>query len=162
MNPALPADYLARMELDDPEGYRSEVLGEFRAGGSLLFDPEAIRACIVPGRRELSPNSEVPYYQAFVDASGGRRDAFACAIGHRVGDMVVLDALRSWRAPFNPSGVVTVPALCHMASAGCADMPRNGLGIPIVLTWYEESLCLLRALPELLRSERRPGCALGS
>ena len=31
MNP-LPRDYLARMERDDPEAYRSEVLGEFRAG----------------------------------------------------------------------------------------------------------------------------------
>src|SRR5207247_171320 len=31
MNPTLSADYLARMEQDDPEAYRSEVLGEFRA-----------------------------------------------------------------------------------------------------------------------------------
>jgi hypothetical protein len=30
MNPELPADYLARMQQDDPEAYRSEVLGEFR------------------------------------------------------------------------------------------------------------------------------------
>jgi hypothetical protein len=32
MNPTLPADYLDRMEADDPEAYRSEVLGEFRRG----------------------------------------------------------------------------------------------------------------------------------
>jgi len=32
MNPTLPADYLERMAADDPEAYRSEVLGEFRTG----------------------------------------------------------------------------------------------------------------------------------
>ena len=48
MNPTLPADYLARMERDDAEAYRSEVLGEFRVGLSTLLDPEAIAAC-VPG-----------------------------------------------------------------------------------------------------------------
>ncbi len=32
LNPGLPSDYIARMERDDPEAYRSEVLGEFRAG----------------------------------------------------------------------------------------------------------------------------------
>jgi hypothetical protein len=104
MNPTLPADYLARMELDDPEGYRSEVLGEFRAGTTALFDPEAIRACVVPERRELAPAAG-RVYRAFVDASGGRRDAFTCAVGHREGTRVVLDALRVWHAPFNPSSV---------------------------------------------------------
>jgi hypothetical protein len=36
MNPTLPADYLERTEQDDPEAYRSEVLGEFRAGIATL------------------------------------------------------------------------------------------------------------------------------
>ena len=31
MNPTLRPDYLARMQETDPEAYRSEVLGEFRA-----------------------------------------------------------------------------------------------------------------------------------
>jgi hypothetical protein len=105
MNPTLSADYLVRMEQNDPEGYRSEVLGEFRAGTTMLFDPAAIRACIVPGRLELRP-ADGCVYCAFVDASGGRRDAFSCAVGHRHGEIVVLDAIRVWRAPFNPSSVV--------------------------------------------------------
>jgi hypothetical protein len=54
MNPTLPADYLARMASDDPEAYRSEVLGEFRAGTSALFDPDAIAACVEPGVREVA------------------------------------------------------------------------------------------------------------
>jgi hypothetical protein len=106
MNPTLPADYLQRMEVEDPEAYRSEVLGEFRAGLSTLLDPDALDACVAHGRAlELPPRRGVTY-RAFIDPSGGRRDAFACAVGHRVGDLAVVDALRAWEAPFNPSGVV--------------------------------------------------------
>ena len=32
MNPLLPPYYLERMAREDPDAYRSEVLGEFRAG----------------------------------------------------------------------------------------------------------------------------------
>jgi len=109
MNPTLPADYLARMREDDPEAYRSEVLGEFRAGLSTLLDPEAIGACVVPGRRELPPVADLSY-SAFVDPSGGRADAFTLAIGHRDGERAVVDALRAWRPPFNPAGVVAEAA----------------------------------------------------
>jgi hypothetical protein len=42
MNPTLPADYLARMQEEDPEAYRSEVLGEFRAGWASLLDPDTL------------------------------------------------------------------------------------------------------------------------
>jgi hypothetical protein len=70
MNPTLPADYLARMAEDDPEAYRSEVLGEFRAGVATLFDPETLDAAIVRDRKELLPTKDVRYC-AFVDPSGG-------------------------------------------------------------------------------------------
>ena len=46
MNPTLPADYLTRMAQDDPEAYRSEVLGEFRQGVSTFLDAEAIAASV--------------------------------------------------------------------------------------------------------------------
>ena len=120
MNPTLPADYLARMELDDPEGYRSEVLGEFRAGSTQLFDPEALNACIEHDRRETPPRAGL-VYKAFVDASSGRRDAFAVAIGHRHCDVVSIDAIRAWRAPFNPVS----------ATAECAALLRR-YGVPKV------------------------------
>jgi hypothetical protein len=113
MNPTLPADYLARMEQDDPEGYRSEVLGEFRAGVTSLFDPEMLEACVTRGVRERLPEDGV-LYQAAADPSGGRRDAFTVAIGHQVGDRLVVDVVRDWAAPFNPSTVVAEAAdLCH-------------------------------------------------
>ncbi|MET0153578.1 MAG: hypothetical protein ABW298_13335 [Candidatus Binatia bacterium] len=49
MNPTLPADYLERMRQDDFEAYRSEVLGEFRAGVSAFLDADALAACVVEG-----------------------------------------------------------------------------------------------------------------
>jgi hypothetical protein len=83
MNPTLPADYLQRMSEDDPEAYRSEVLGEFRAGVSSFLDPELLQACVTE-RVEIPPAVGI-VYGGFVDPSGGSRDAFALAIAHRDG-----------------------------------------------------------------------------
>ena len=109
MNPTLPADYLARMREDDPDAYRSEVLGEFRAGLSMLLDPSVIEDAVATDRLELLPADGVPY-TAFVDPSGGSRDAFSLAIGHRDGERSVIDVVRAWEPPFNPSGVVAEAA----------------------------------------------------
>lgn len=109
MNPTLSPDYLARMAQDDPEAYRSEVLGEFRAGVSTFLDPDAITACVDAGVRERPPVPERAYV-AFVDPSGGRRDAFTLAIAHAERDRAVLDALRVWAAPFNPASVIAEAA----------------------------------------------------
>jgi hypothetical protein len=109
MNPTLAAGYLARMEQDDPEAYASEVLGQFRAGVATLFDPEALDACVAPGRRER-PRADGVVYGSGADPSGGRGDAFAVAVGHRSGERVIVDALRAWPPPFNPTGVVAEAA----------------------------------------------------
>jgi hypothetical protein len=110
MNPTLPADYLARMAEDDPEAYRSEVLGEFRAGVSTLFDPDALEACIEPGVRERAPEPGIRY-SAFIDAaSGSGKDAFTAAVAHRDVERVVLDVVRAWLPKFNPSGPIAEAA----------------------------------------------------
>lgn len=106
MNPLLSDDYLSRMEQDDPDAYRSEVLGEFRAGVSTLFDPAMLDACIEYGVKERLPENWITY-TSFVDAaSGSGQDAFAVGIAHADNDQVVLDCVRTWRPPFNPSGVI--------------------------------------------------------
>ena len=110
MNPTLDAGYLERMKQDDPDGYRAEVLGEFRAGLATLFDPDVLDEAVVPGQRELPPTDGIEYH-AFVDPSGGREDAFTLAIGHLDEDGAVVDALRAWKAPFNPSGVTEEAAV---------------------------------------------------
>jgi len=106
MNPTLPPDYLARMEQDDPEAFKSEVLGEFRSGVATFLDAEALQACVDAEVRERPPRPGIQY-RAFCDPSGGRRDAFTVAIAHQeAGQAAVLDVIRAWQPPFNPSGVV--------------------------------------------------------
>lgn len=110
MNPTLPADYLERMERDDPEAYRSEVLGEFRTGVTTFFDPDSLGAVVEPGVRERLPVEGVGY-AGYVDAaSGSGKDSFAVGVAHRDGNRGVLDLVRSWRPPFNPSGVIAEAA----------------------------------------------------
>lgn len=106
MNPTLPADYLQRMAQDDPDAYRSEVLGEFGVGLSTLLDPAVLAEAVEAGVRERAPEPSVSYV-SFVDAaSGSGGDAFALALAHRDGARAVLDVCRAWRPPFNPSGVI--------------------------------------------------------
>jgi len=109
MNPTLPNDYLARMQQDDPDAYRSEVLGEFRTGLSTFLDTEAVQSCVAVGVKEVAPVAGRAY-AAFCDPSGGRRDRFTLAIAHAEGDHAVLDAIRFWTPPFNPSGVIAEAA----------------------------------------------------
>ena len=109
MNPTLPSDYLARMAQEDPVAYRSEVLGEFRAGLASLFDPDALTGCVESGVRERPPVSGIQYH-AYADPSGGRRDRFAVAIAHHDAQRAVLDVVRAWTPPFNPSAVVAEAA----------------------------------------------------
>jgi hypothetical protein len=106
MNPLLPADYLARMEQDDPDAYRSEVLGEFRGGVSTLFDPDVLQESVDVGVRERPRHPGVTSHGFFDGASGSGKDAAVVTVAHVDGETSVLDCLRVWRPPFNPSGVI--------------------------------------------------------
>jgi len=67
---------------------------------------EAVEALVSPGLRERAPLPAVQY-RAFVDpAGGGGQDSFTLAISHREKDARVLDLIREYRPPFNPSEVV--------------------------------------------------------
>ena len=110
MNPMIPRDYVERMEQDDPEGYRSEVLAEFRAGVATLLDPEAVAACVETGVRERAPETGYGYVGFADPSSGSGKDAFTVGIAHADGERAVLDVVRAWRPPFNPSGVIAEAA----------------------------------------------------
>lgn len=109
MHPTLSSDYLERMKTDDPEAYKSEVLGEFRAGLSMLFDPEALDAVVDSGVRERLPQGRK--YSAHFDASGGRRDAAVLAIAHSEEDHAILDLIRAWPAPHSPAEVIAAASV---------------------------------------------------
>lgn len=110
MNPTLPADYIERMAQDDPEAYRSEVLGEFRQGVSTFLDADTIEASVDYGIRERARLPGVMYLSFDDPASGSGSDAWTKAIARREGDRVVLDIMRAWRPPFNPGGVIAESA----------------------------------------------------
>jgi hypothetical protein len=105
MNPTLTAARLERERRLDPVRYAREYEAAFDSSLAALLAPEAIDACVIEGRREMQPVAGVTY-EAFADPSGGRADAFTLAVGHRGGGRAVVDALRAWPAPFNPTGVV--------------------------------------------------------
>ena len=73
---------------------------------SAAFPLEAIERCIVNGRIELGPAPYVQYF-AFVDPSGGRHDAFTLSVAHHhtQSDLVIINAIRAARPPFDPSAV---------------------------------------------------------
>ena len=105
MNPSVPqATVDAAMERD-PAVASAEWLAEFRVDSERFLTREAIEACVSTGVHERTPISGIAYY-AFVDPSGGSSDSFAMAIGHREGNVAVVDAIRERPAPFQPEAVV--------------------------------------------------------
>ena len=98
MNPSVPKSVIDEAYEADPASAAAEYGAEFVAR-------EAVEACIALGVRERPPMSDQSY-SAFVDPSGGSADAMTLAIGHREGDVVVIDAVRERRPPFSPDDVV--------------------------------------------------------
>jgi hypothetical protein len=66
---------------------------------------DAIAACVSVDVRERPPLPNIAY-RAFVDPSGGRSDSMTLAIGHRDGNISVIDAIREVRPPFSPESAV--------------------------------------------------------
>lgn len=110
MNPTLSVDFLERMAQDDPDAYRSEVLGEFRAGVSTFLDPDALADVVDGGVMERPPEDGAAYFGYVDAASGSGKDAFAVGIAHKAGPRSVLDVVRTWSPPFNPSGAIAEAA----------------------------------------------------
>lgn len=109
MNPTLdPAEIEEEMK-GDPEAARAEYFCEFRSDLQDFLPLEALEAVVVPGRFELAPRFASNLnlgYTAFCDMSGGRRDAAALAVAHPERGKTILDCIRRWESPHDPSMVV--------------------------------------------------------
>lgn len=107
LNPLLTDAYIQALRDHDPESAAAEIDAEFLSGLSTLFDHEALDACVRSGVRDLLPAAGIRY-EAFVDPSGGVRDAFTAAVAHRDRDRdrIVIDAVRAWKSPFSPPAIV--------------------------------------------------------
>jgi len=105
MNPTIAPDLIARELAEDPERAKAEWLSEWRTDTEQLVTLEAVRACVIAGRREQAPVADVKYY-GFTDPSGGSSDSMTLCIGHREGSHVVVDAIRERKPRFDPKAVV--------------------------------------------------------
>jgi len=105
MNPTISESFIQGEIERDPESGRSEWLALFREDIEAAFSLESIESCVAKGRAELM-SAHGTVYKAFGDPSGGRRDQFAVAVGHRVKDVAVVDLIKAWRPPFDPGEVV--------------------------------------------------------
>jgi hypothetical protein len=102
-NPSLDLSMIERAKAADPEGAESEWGGGFRNDISAFLDDATIEAAIDYGRPEQLPPRADTNYGCFVDASGGRHDAYTIAIAHSQGDRIVVDVCYGRHPPFNPS-----------------------------------------------------------
>lgn len=105
MNATVPQSIIDEAMERDPASAAAEYGAEFRSDIESFVSREAVEACVAFGLFERAPISTVEY-KAFVDPSGGSADSMTLAIGHREGDLAVVDALREAQPPFNPEGVV--------------------------------------------------------
>jgi terminase large subunit-like protein len=88
----------------DPAHAAAEWLAEFRTDVESFLSREAVEACVSPGVHERSPITGT-VYSAFADPSGGSSDSMTLAIGHREGNVAMIDAIRERKPPFMPDAV---------------------------------------------------------
>jgi len=105
MNPTISKRLIVEALEQDPQGARSEWLGEFRQDIESFISLETLQACVIPGRQFLPPEPN-KFYIGFIDPSGGSNDSFTLAITHCEGEKIILDQLLERRPPFSPENVV--------------------------------------------------------
>jgi hypothetical protein len=106
MNASVPQSVIdAAMEEDQPRAM-AEWSAQFRIDVESFVSREAVHLCVALDVRERAPMSSVRYY-GFVDPSGGSADSMTLAVGHREGDVVIVDAIRERKPPFSPEDVVS-------------------------------------------------------
>ncbi len=105
MHPSVPQREVDEAYARDPEAARAEFGAQFRDDISGFLDRELIEVAVDRGVAVRPPQAGRSY-RAFADPSGGRGDAFCCAISSADGNVAVLDCLFERRPPFDPSTVV--------------------------------------------------------
>lgn len=105
-NPSLSQAEIDRELEADPIRNRAEYLSEWRSDVEGFISREIVEAC-VKDYFELPPVLGYSY-RCFVDAASGvpEGDSYAIVIAHKLGDRVVIDAIREIRPPFNAFEVI--------------------------------------------------------
>lgn len=110
MNPTLSDGFIAAELERDPVGNAAEYLSVERSDVAGFLDAPLVDSVTRTEPRELpavvhTPSGALIQYVAGLDVSGGRSDAAACAVAHRDGQRVIVDACRRWPAPHDPATV---------------------------------------------------------
>lgn len=105
MNPMLPEHVVQQAYEEDPASAKAEYGAEFRTDVETFISRDVVDTLVAIGRRELPFISDNKYF-AFVDPSGGSKDAMTLAIAHEENKAVVLDVIRAAKPPFSPEQVV--------------------------------------------------------
>lgn len=84
-NPTLDPRVIAQAIEEDPEAAQAEWLGQFRNDISSFIDRQSVESCVrqYPLNAPPMPSNVVAQYVAACDPSGGGKDEFTLAIGHR-------------------------------------------------------------------------------
>jgi hypothetical protein len=96
MNPSLPIQVVYDALSRDFDAGNAEYMAQFRSDLEQFLLREVIDTAIRTSPLEL-PFDKQHKYTAFVDPAGGGKDAFTLAIGHREGEITVIDVLRARR-----------------------------------------------------------------
>jgi len=97
--PEAQAEIERQMQLD-PEAAGSEWLSRWRDDLTDMYDAALVGAAVEKDRRINFPRVGTRYLMA-ADPSGGRGDAFTCAVGHLENDLIIIDRIHERRAPFD-------------------------------------------------------------
>jgi len=194
LNPTLPDAFIAAELARDPAAAAAEYLSQFRTDLAAFLDAALIDGCTRSGPRELplalhSPTGGPVSHHVGLDVSGGRGDATSCAVARRVGDRVVVAAVRRWPSPHDPLTVAEqvaefakpygcTSAIADQYAAEFATSTYRKAGVALVPAEVNRSEAYLHFLPllasgrvelppdpvlraELLALERRTGRAGG-
>lgn len=105
MNPTLRQSLVDRALAEDLASAKAEYLGEFRDDIAAFVPRELVESCVIKNRSNLLPNDDHDYL-AFVDVSGGRNDDSVLCIAHRENRTVMVDHIKRYRPPHNPTEVI--------------------------------------------------------
>jgi hypothetical protein len=105
MNASVRQSYIDMHVAEDPSRASAEYMAQFRTDIESFIARQQVEACIEAGVHERPPASGVRYF-SFTDPSGGSADSMVCAVGHMDSEMLVVDAVREIRSPFDPESAV--------------------------------------------------------
>jgi hypothetical protein len=121
-NPTLSAALIEGHRASDPEAATAEWDAQFRTDLVQFLPEDLIEMAIDRSRPPELPPQPGVRYQCFVDASGGRHDAFTVCLGHKdSAGRFVCDVLRGKEPPFDCQEVTReYVALVSMAARAFA------------------------------------------